>query len=47
VELQLARKPDEKPVLIELVSLPSMEKEGGKAVFKSVFRDISEIKELQ
>ena len=47
MELQLARKQGEKPVFIELVSLPSMEKERGKAVFKSVLRDISEIKEMQ
>jgi PAS domain S-box-containing protein len=47
VELQLARKPGEKPVFIELVSLPSMENERGRAVFKSVFRDITEIKEMQ
>jgi len=46
-ELQLAHKPDEKPVFIELVSVPSKENDPRKAVFKSVFRDISEIKEMQ
>jgi PAS domain S-box-containing protein len=47
VELKLARKPGEKPVFIELVSLPSMENEPGRAIFKSVFRDITEIKQMR
>jgi PAS domain S-box-containing protein len=47
VELKLARKPTEKPVFIELVSTPNYQKESGQIVFKSVFRDITKIKELQ
>jgi PAS domain S-box-containing protein len=47
VELKLARKSGEKPIFIELVSIPSLQKESGQFVFKSVFRDITEIKELQ
>lgn len=46
VELQLARKPGAKPAFIELVSLPMVEKENQRVVFKSVFRDVTEFKEV-
>ncbi|HTR41679.1 MAG TPA: PAS domain S-box protein [Pseudomonadales bacterium] len=45
VELKLARKGSEKPVFIELVSLPSAKNE--LTFLKCVFRDITEIKEMQ
>jgi PAS domain S-box-containing protein len=47
VELQLARRPDEKSVFIELVSVPMLETGSKKTVFKSVFRDITGVKEMQ
>jgi PAS domain S-box-containing protein len=47
VELKLARRPSEKPAFIELVSVPNFRKESEQVVFKSVFRDITEIKEMQ
>jgi PAS domain S-box-containing protein len=47
VELKLARRPDQKPVFIELVSTPHYEKESKQFVFKSVFREITRIKEMQ
>ncbi len=46
-ELQLARKPGEAPVFIELASLPAAESGSRQAVFKSVFSDITVIKELR
>ena len=45
VELQLARKHGERPVFIELVSIPMFERQFKGLVFKSVFRDITEFKE--
>lgn len=47
VELKLAHKPGESPVFIELTSLPAIENKRGQLVLKSVFRDITEIKEMQ
>lgn len=48
VELKLARQLDEEPAFIELVSIPTLEKgTKGVVVFKSVFRDITELKQLQ
>lgn len=46
VELRLKRKPEEKLVFIELVSIPLVEKQLRHVVFKSVFRDITELKEM-
>lgn len=45
VELQLARKAGEKPVFIELVSMPSPG--SNLPLFQSVFRDITQIKEMR
>lgn len=47
VELQLAQAPGEDLVFIELVSIPTLEKGGNGVIFKSVFRDITEFKQLQ
>lgn len=47
VELQLARRhPQEDPVYIELVSIPSIEKQSKRLVLKNVFRDITEFKQM-
>lgn len=46
VELQLARHPKQDPIFIELVSIPSIEKESKRVVLKNVFRDITEFKQM-
>jgi PAS domain S-box-containing protein len=46
VELQLARRPNQDPVFIELVSIPSIEKDSRRVVLKNVFRDITEFKQV-
>jgi PAS domain S-box-containing protein len=46
VELQLARHAPQDPVYIELVSIPSIEKESNRVIFKNVFRDITEFKQM-
>jgi PAS domain S-box-containing protein len=46
VELELARNPRQDPVFIELVSIPSIEKESKRMVLKNVFRDITEFKQM-
>lgn len=47
VELQLARPAGEPPVFIELVSIPARERGSRQIVFKNVFRDITELKQMQ
>jgi PAS domain S-box-containing protein len=47
VELKLANKPGEMPVFIELVSLQTNENNLKEPLIKSVFRDITKIKEMQ
>lgn len=46
VELKLARKVHEEPVFIELVSIPTLENGVKEVVFKNVFRDITEFKQM-
>ncbi|HEY1790822.1 MAG TPA: PAS domain S-box protein, partial [Verrucomicrobiae bacterium] len=46
VELQLARRPNQDPIFIELVSIPSIEKESKRLILKNVFRDITEFKQM-
>ena len=46
VELQLARRPSQDPVFIELVSIPGIEKDSRRVVLKNVFRDITEFKQM-
>ncbi|HEV2327748.1 MAG TPA: PAS domain S-box protein [Verrucomicrobiae bacterium] len=46
VELQLARSASQDPVYIELVSIPTIEKESKRVVLKNVFRDITEFKQM-
>src|SRR5262249_54948028 len=45
VELKLARKPGDRPVFIELPSMPSPGSD--VTFFRSVFRDITDIKEMR
>jgi len=46
VELQLARSASQDPAYIELVSIPSIDKESKRVVLKNVFRDITEFKQM-
>ncbi|HEX3625734.1 MAG TPA: PAS domain S-box protein [Verrucomicrobiae bacterium] len=46
VELELARHTWQDPTYIELVSIPSVEKESRRVVLKNVFRDITEFKQM-
>jgi PAS domain S-box-containing protein len=46
VELELARPSNQSPLYIELVSIPSIEKESKRMVLKNVFRDITEFKQM-
>jgi len=47
VELQVARKVTENPTFIELLTIPVIEKQASKSVFRNVFRDITRLKEMQ
>jgi PAS domain S-box-containing protein len=46
VELQLARRANQDPVFIELVSIPGIERGSKRVVLKNVFRDITEFKQM-
>ncbi|MGH8023533.1 MAG: PAS domain S-box protein, partial [Limisphaerales bacterium] len=46
VELQLARSRRQDPIFIELVSIPSREKQSKRVLLKNVFRDITEFKQM-
>lgn len=47
VELQLAGQANEEPVFIELFSIPISENQAGQTVYKSVFRNITSLKQMQ
>lgn len=47
VELQLAHRAAEKAVFIELVSIPAIDKLSRQTVLKTVFRDITELKQMR
>lgn len=47
VELELKRLPDGKQTFIELVSIPTIEKVSRRFMLKNVFRDITDVKQMQ